>query len=81
VARRLLLAEGRATLYLETMMPDYSDRCRELRHKDGGDWDGDADYGGDVEDEEDETPLHHTARHPTAQHVTAPHNTTIIQES
>ena len=48
------MAEGRATLYLETMMPDYSDRVRELRHKDGGDWDGDADYGGDVEDEEED---------------------------
>ena len=34
--------------------PNYSDRCRELRHKDDGDWDGDADYGGDVEDEEED---------------------------
>ena len=34
--------------------PNYNDRCRELRHKDDGDWDGDADYGGDVEDEEED---------------------------
>ena len=32
----------------------YNDRVRELRHKDGGDWDGDADYGGDVEEEEED---------------------------